>query len=69
MFRAGDLVRWKPECAQSERELAQVFSVAEPADNGRCYIKPAFWDRGRDGVCCPAMLVKDEWLEPVQERR
>ena len=65
-FNTGDLAKWKPEFAQNEAELAQVFVVVEPSDDGKCYIKPAFWDYDKDGVCCPTQFVKIEWIEKAQ---
>lgn len=57
-FTHGDIVKWKPEFAGKD-ELDDAFVVLEPADDGRCLIRPVVWNYG---PIVPTMLTKMSYL-------
>lgn len=64
-FQNGDIVVWKAEFAQTAEERVCPLVVLEPADDGRCYVRPLNWDRDRQGVAAPTQMVRMDWLEGV----
>lgn len=64
-FKHGDIVVWKAEFAQSEDECTRPLVVLEPADDGRCYIRPLDWDRDTMGVAVPTQMVRMSQLKTL----
>ena len=62
-FRHGAIVVWKAEFAQSEEECTRPLVVLEPADDGRCYVRPLDWDRDAQGVAIPTQMARMSQLE------
>jgi hypothetical protein len=65
---SGSIVVWKAEFAETEEERTRPLVVLEPANDGRCYIRPADWDVESQGPIVPTQMVRMEWLEPIPAR-
>lgn len=63
-FEHGDVVRWREEYAVDERDREGVFVVLEPADDGRCFIRPVIWDAPYRSLI-PTFFTSMDMLEPV----
>lgn len=63
MFNNGDKVRWREEYAKNEEERKQVYYCLEPADDGKCFIKPVDWDAKKYGPIVPSFFTAQAYLE------